>query len=69
MDLWELPPINPSKLYSASNFAESVFWLPARTRIDYLSIINHSYFNMQNFLHTPKYAPQMLKKWIFLHPL
>jgi site-specific DNA recombinase len=27
MDLWELPPINPSKLDSASNFAESAFWL------------------------------------------
>ena len=41
MDLWELPPINPSKLDSAIDFAESAIWLPARTRIDYLSIINH----------------------------
>jgi hypothetical protein len=29
MDLWELPPINPPKLDSASNFAESAFWLPS----------------------------------------
>jgi site-specific DNA recombinase len=28
MDLWELPPINPSKLNSANGFAESNVWLP-----------------------------------------
>ncbi len=28
MDLWELPPINPSKKDSASGFAESTNWLP-----------------------------------------
>ena len=29
MDLWELPPINPSKLDSAIGFAESLSWLPS----------------------------------------
>ncbi len=28
MDLWELPPINPSKKNSAKGFAESHVWLP-----------------------------------------
>lgn len=28
MDLWELPPINPSKSNSAKGFAESTNWLP-----------------------------------------
>ena len=28
MDLWELPPINPSKKNSAIGFAESINWLP-----------------------------------------
>ncbi len=28
MDLWELPPINPSKVNSANGFAESSVWLP-----------------------------------------
>jgi site-specific DNA recombinase len=33
MDLWELPPINPSKLDSASNFAESNVWLARKDAV------------------------------------
>lgn len=29
MDLWELPPIDPSIQSSANNFAERNFWLPS----------------------------------------
>ena len=28
MDLWELPPVDPSKLSSTNEFAESNVWLP-----------------------------------------
>lgn len=30
MDLWELPPIDPSRKNSANGFAESNDWLPGR---------------------------------------
>ena len=36
----------------------SMYWLPARTRINYLNIFNHFNFWIYDFLHTPKYTPK-----------
>ncbi len=62
LDLWELPPIDPSNKNSANGFAESVNWLPGPDSQQNFFVYSFGFLMIPTQINNPKPSYCLLRE-------